>query len=257
MRLEDIQNDFVAAIFGNNPETAASHVIGDDKLTAEQRFGIYRGSVHGILTKTIGLTFPVCKSLLGQDFFDRMCDRFIDQHPPTTSFFAEYGSQFPSFLSTFEPVRELPYLHDVAVLEWARQIVWHQQHEQASDFSELANLTDEQQTRLLFELKSTMQLIQSDYRVDQLWFAHQQDSDLQLEDIKLNEAVKFILWKGHEGIKITLMNQNEKDSLQWDFLHTLSKEVTINEIAEKFGELLPEFLSMSIQEGWIQSFKII
>ena len=82
MHLEELQQDFINAIFEKNNSIAAKHVTGDDRLTAEQRLGIYRGSVHGILTSSLGVTFPVTKTLVGETFFDHMCDVFIDQYPP-------------------------------------------------------------------------------------------------------------------------------------------------------------------------------
>ena len=107
MDIKTLQEDFVSAIFGGDSSPATSHVMGDDVLTAEQRFGIYTGSVHGILTQALGATFPVCKSLVGDQFFDNMSKIFIDKHPPTTSFFAEYGDKFPEFLTTFEHVKDI------------------------------------------------------------------------------------------------------------------------------------------------------
>lgn len=254
MNIETIQNDFIEAIFGGDKVPAASHVIGDDKLTAEQRFGIYSGSVHGILTQALGVTFPVCKSLVGDKFFDNMCSIFIDQYPPTTSFFAEYGNNLPKFLSTFEHVKDIPYLVDISHLEWARQIAWHEKNESESDFNKLAELTEEQQAKLKFTLSKTLRLIQSNYRIDDIWFAHQEDSELKLEDIDLNEAVKLFIWREHDIIKISLMSQNEDDSAFWDFLYSISKGSTLENLAEQFGDDLPQYLNQGIQSSWIQSF---
>jgi hypothetical protein len=254
--IEGIQQDFIDAIFGGDKEPAASHVVGDEKLTAQQRLGIYKGSVHGILTQSLGITFSVCKALVGDDFFDKMTTLFVNKYPPMTTYFVEYGDKFPEFIENFEHTKSLPYLRDLTQLEWARQYVWHQQQAEPFDFSALAELTEEQQAKLSFNLKKTIHLIQSDYRIDDIWFAHQEGSNISFEDIKLDEAVKLILWKSDNEIKITLMNQNEADSLQWDFLQSLSQDATITDLAIKYTDRLPELLNMSIQSGWIESFKI-
>jgi hypothetical protein len=253
MRLEKIQTDFVTAIFGDKSESAISHVIGDDNLTAKQRLNIYRGSVHGILTQSLGLNFPVCKALVGDQFFDHMCDKFIDQFPPTSPFFSEYGNLLPTFLSEFEPAKSLPYLKDTSMLEWLRHKVWHQQYPETFDFSALAEIPEEQQANLKFELKKTMHLLQSDYRIDQLWFAHQDDSDLKLEEINLHESVKLLIWKDLDGIKI--ITADAEIGQFWDFLDALSKQKTVAQLATEFGEALPDLLNKGIQEGWIQSFR--
>jgi hypothetical protein len=255
--LETLQNDFINAFFSDDKSAAIEHILGDDNLTAEQRLGIYSGSVHGILTQALGLTFPVCKTLVGDKFFDNMTRLFIDKFPPITSVFAEYGDKLPLFLSTFDPIRDIPYFVDMARFEWARHSVYHQQSLQTIDFEKLAEIPEAQQENLSFKLTKTLHLIQSDFRIDDIWFAHQQESDIKLEEIDLEERVKLFIWKDKETIKISLMSHTEEDSAYWDFLNTLSSGATLGNLAESFGEKLPEYLNQSIQSGWIRSFKII
>ena len=254
MHLKELQQDFINAIFEKNNVSAAKHVSGDERLSAEQRLGIYRGSVHGILTNTLGITFPVTKALVGETFFDQMCDSFIDQYPPKSPFFAKYGGDFSKFLEQFEPAKSINYLADVSGLEWARHAVWHENLSEPVDFSEIANLTEEQQSTVWFELKQSLRLIESKYRIDLIWFAHQDESNIKLEDMIIDEDVKLLIWKGIDGIKITQLEENDKE--YWNFLQAISKQNSITQLAEKFGEQLPSHLNRCIQEGWIQSFNI-
>lgn len=254
--LETLQTDFINAFFNNDKTAAVQHVQGDDTLNAEQRLGIYSGSVHGILTQALGQTFPVCKSLVGDKFFDNMTKLFIDKYPPTTTVFAEYGNDLPLFLSTFDPVKDIPYFVDMARFEWARQVVYHNQNLQTIDFNKLAEVSEEQQASLTFKLTKTLHLIQSDFRIDDIWFAHQEHSEIKLEDIDLEKAVKLFIWKDKDTIKISLMSHTEEDSAYWNFLNAIAGQTSLGDLAERFGEKLPEYLNQSIQSGWIRSFTI-
>jgi len=254
MDIKTLQGDFIEAIFGGDNSSAVSHVIGDDTLTAEQRFGIYKGSVHGILTQALGTMFPVCKALVGDDFFDNMCDLFINEYPPKTTYFAEYGSDLPTFLESFEHIKDIPYLVDVARLEWARQTVWHVSSVKATDFSALSKLDEEQQSKVIFQLAKNMHLVESKFRIDELWFAHQPDSDVKLEDIDINQAVKLIVRKDQESLKISIMSEDENDRDFWDFLHSISLGYNLERLAEQYGEALGNHLSQGIEGTWIQSF---
>ena len=254
MQLDQIQKDFLEGIFGGDKTAATGHVKGDDTLTAEQRFGIYKGSVHGILVKTLELTYPVCKELVGEKFFTNMCKVFIDKYPPTTSFFSEYGDLFPSFLSTFEHVKDLPYITDLASLEWARNTVWHETNNETIDYELLSTLAAEQQATLTFKLSSTLRLIQSKFRIDDICFSHQENSEIELENINLNEPVKLFVWKDKDTIKISLMSADEEANSFWEFLQAISEGTTLGNLAEQFGENLPELLEQGFQGGWIQSF---
>lgn len=252
MQLEQLQNDLIAAIFNNDIDAAKQHVKGDEKLSAKQRVGIYRGSVHGILTTSLGITFTVCKQLVGEQFFDKMCDVFIDEYPPQSPFFAKYGNDLNQFLADFEPVKSLPYLSDMAKLEWARNEISQKPLPEPFDFSALASLNDDQQSKLLFKLKNTMRLVQSDYRIDLLWCAHQEDSLIVLEDININQAVKLIIWKSDAGIQLKEFTDSKTPF--WDFLYAISKQKNLTELAEQFKEDLPVLLNQAIQEGWIESY---
>lgn len=254
MTLSELQKDFVEAIFSKEATPATSHVIGDDILTAEQRFGIYRGSVHGILTQALELTFPVCKSLVGDKFFDKMCQLFIDQYPPTTSFFVEYGNHFAKFLSSFEHVQKIPYISDIAQLEWARHEVWHKIRNESFDFGQLAKLDEKDQVNVTFVLTDTLRLLQSNYSIDNIWFAHQKDSDIKLDEIELDKTVKLLIWKDTDELKISLMNTNDQDTLFWDFLLAISEGRKLGDLAVQFGKKLPTLLNHGIQSTWIQSF---
>jgi hypothetical protein len=254
MDIKTFQGDFIEAIFGGDKAAAISHVIGDDTLTAEQRLGIYSGSVHGILTQALGVMFPTCKSLVGDDFFNNMCKIFIDKNPPNTCFFAEYGAQLPEFIKTFEYVKDLPYLYDVARLEWIRQIIWHEEKPQTSDFSGLATLSEDEQSNVVFTLSKRMRLIKSDYRIDDLWFAHQPDNEIELENMDINQTIKLIIKRDKNIIKISTFSENEIDSDFWDFLNAISKGDKLESLAEQFGESLGSHLSQGIQGAWIQSF---
>ncbi len=254
MDIKTLQGDFIEAIFGGEKSPAVSHVIGDDTLTAEQRFGIYKGSVHGILTQALGTMFPVCKALVGDEFFDNMCDLFVNEYPPKTTYFAEYGSDLPTFLSTFEHVKDIPYLVDVARLEWARQTVWHANSVNVADFSALSKLNEEQQSKVVFQLAKNMHLIESEFRIDELWFAHQPDTDIKYEDIEINQAVKLIIRKDQESLKISIMSEDENDREFWGFLHSISVGYNLERLAEQYGEALGNHLSQGIAGAWIQSF---
>ncbi len=270
MKLDQLQNDFIAAIFNEDRETVLNYVQGDDKLDASERLGIYRGSVHGILTQSLGDTLPVCKALLGEEFFDKMCDRFIDQYPPSTPFFSHYGNDVPLFLREFEPVKTLPFIPDVAVFEWSRHSLWSQTPSEPFDFSQIATLNEEQQAKIVFQLSRSLHLFKSDYRIDHIWFAHQANSDIKLEDIDINSEINLLMWKSDNSIKIANLETDDSfdkgSSLEngfnntftnkeyWDFLNAVATELNITELAAKFDQHFPELLNESIKNGWIESF---
>jgi hypothetical protein len=92
---------------------------------AERRFAVYRNNVVVSLTEAMATGFPVILKLVGEDFFRAMAGVFIRAHPPASPVLARYGAAFAEFLEAFEPVAHLPYLADVARLEFALREAYH------------------------------------------------------------------------------------------------------------------------------------
>ena len=82
------------------------------RLTIHQRH--YRSS----LVAAIRTKFPATAWLLGMPFLDEAAQEFVRQHPPATPCIAEYGEEFPRFLSTYLGGARVPYLCSFAELEW-------------------------------------------------------------------------------------------------------------------------------------------
>jgi hypothetical protein len=67
--------------------------------------------------------FPATVWLVGSPFVTEAARRYIRQRPPRKPCIAEYGEDFPEFISSCAAVRPLsgrpaPYLRDFATLEW-------------------------------------------------------------------------------------------------------------------------------------------
>jgi hypothetical protein len=88
---------------------------------AAHRFGVHRNNVVASLVDALAETYPVVLALVGKDFFRACAREFVRLHPPTSPVLADYGDRWPPFLASFAPAASLPYLPDVARLEWLRQ----------------------------------------------------------------------------------------------------------------------------------------
>jgi hypothetical protein len=117
--LADLQKSMVAALTGGDPG-ALRQLIRADGLAPEDRLSIHRNNVTASLVKALEASFPVSLRLVGRDFFRAAAAGFVRKSPPRAPCLSLYGGGFPDFLQGFGPARKLPYLPDVARLEWAR-----------------------------------------------------------------------------------------------------------------------------------------
>lgn len=98
------------------PGAGAETIFLPDAIPA---IAVYRNNVFGNLTGALRLTYPAILRLVGEPFFAEAAARFIAGSPPRSADLYEYGQDFAAFIEVFEPARSLPYLADVARLEFA------------------------------------------------------------------------------------------------------------------------------------------
>ena len=89
------------------------------------RFEIHRRHFISSITAALEKTFPAVVSLVDRRFFGYVADSFIRSKPPLSPCLSEYGAELPEFLADFPACANLPYLADVARLEWAIHAAYH------------------------------------------------------------------------------------------------------------------------------------
>lgn len=97
--------------------------IADAEFAA--RFAIHRNNVRAARTEALRQGFPVLERLLGAEYFSALADVFVQQHPPRSAAFHEYGAELAGFIEAFVPLAQMGYLADIARLEWARLRAFH------------------------------------------------------------------------------------------------------------------------------------
>jgi hypothetical protein len=142
-----------------------------------KRFHIYRNNVFASLVTAIRTRFPAVERLVGEEFFRAMARLFVEAHPPRSPALFEYGADFPAFIAAFEPARDVPYLPDVARLEWLRSEAYHAADAAPIAPSALAEVPAESLGRLRLSLLPSARLFRSDWPAVSIWEANAGDSD--------------------------------------------------------------------------------
>lgn len=93
------------------------------------RFEIHRRHFIRSITASLENTFPAVVSLVDARFFAFAADAFIRAQPPVSPCLFDYGAELADFLEAFPACAALPYLGDVARLEWAMHRVFHAEEE--------------------------------------------------------------------------------------------------------------------------------
>ncbi len=173
--LAAVQSLFGAALADPAVADHAAELFAGAPARVRGRLAIYRGNILGNTGKALGAAYPVIQELVGDEFFAGLARAYAQTHPSADGDLSEYGAGFASFLDAFPHVRDLPYLPDVARLEWLVHRAHYAADDPPLDIRRLETVTEGDYSRLLEQLHSAVGLLGSNYPVGRIWEVHDPD----------------------------------------------------------------------------------
>ena len=193
LSLERLQAEFAAALTnaGATPEFAATLLERDTR--ALERMALYRGNMIGAWQQALAAAYPVVRTLLGAEFFAELARAYGQEHPGTSGDLNMFGAHFAEFVASFRHTQGLPYLADVAALEW----IVHRAH-YAADAEPLrreriAALLPDELLAARFVLHPACAWLASPHPITSIWLAHQPRSDVELPETLEERQFAFVV----------------------------------------------------------------
>lgn len=171
---------------------ASAWVIADG-LDAGARLGIYRNTCASVLVTALRLAFPAVQRLVGPEFFEGAAGLFVAQAPPRSAWLDEYGADFPDFLGRLPQAAPVPYLADVARLEWHVNLVLHAPDVQPLDIARLTALSEAGSAQLRFEPHPAVRLLRCEFPADNIWRAVLERDERAMAAVDLAEGPVWLL----------------------------------------------------------------
>jgi hypothetical protein len=203
LTLPDLQEAFAAHLAGADQPGLAAEVLGD-AIPAAARLRVYRHHVQESLGAALAATFPTVPALVGADFFRSLARAFIVHALPRQPVLAEYGADFPAFIAAYEPARGLPYLADVARLDWALNAAFHAPSGRRLGAADLAALPADRLPSLCLRLAPGTALVNSPHPLDRIWLASQPGAPDGTVDLDAGGAHLLVLRRPDDAAFVVL-----------------------------------------------------
>ena len=255
--LRDIQQAMADSLLAD--DHAAAHLIRGGKLGAERRLDVYRHNVMANLRGALRDIFPIVNRIVGNSFFLHAAEQFIRVTPSQSGDLNGFGREWPEFLADYPHAAGLPYLPDVARLEW----VWHECFHAADaaplDLARLAAIDPDEHGTLVFHLHPAVRLVDSAFPVLRIWQVNQADfnGDLQVDWAQGGDAL-LIRREVNGGAGVEVVIQSLTGGA-WRFLTELQaghalEPAAAAALAADAAFNLQGFLLESVQSGVITDF---
>ena len=109
------------------------------------------------------------------------------------------------FIKSFEPAQSLPFLSDVAKLEWLWTKSYNAADAQSIDISSLSEINPETLMEAVFDFHPSTQLFQSEFPVMSIWSAHHQENKQELLEAISNNSEMGFLIRPNLNVEIILL----------------------------------------------------
>ncbi len=164
------QSEFIEAVC--NPALPIPAGITSRTGRDAKRFAVYRNNVIASLIEALESAFPVVFKLVGDKFFKAMASEFVRKFPPKSPLMMHFASELPTFLESFDPVRSLPYLPDVARLELALRESYHAADRDPVPQEAFGSIPQDRLADARVELAPSFRLLKSDFPILSIWAAN-------------------------------------------------------------------------------------
>lgn len=162
---------------------------GSGRSGAGRRFDVHRNNMMVSLVDALRSTFPAVHRLVGEDYFAAAARAYVMQQPPESPVLLHYGETFGDFMEALPSASGVPYLGDVARLEWARIRALHAADAEPASIDALAGIDRDLLNSVTFALHPSLSVIRSRWPVMSLRAAcldpgHSGDVDMKApEDV--------------------------------------------------------------------------
>lgn len=249
MNAYQFQQQFSQAVYGQPAEPLLEAITGP--ADPAQLLQLYRNNYVISLTEYLAASFPVCQALVGKEFMAELAKAYIKVYPPKQPEVEAYGERLAAFIEGCSQAASVPYLADMARLEWLLDRLGNLRTDRISPFpfEELSSLQENEQSRLCFQLSEHIRWISSPYPLFSIWNGVQ-NAELTSIDLQQGESI-LLQTMADNSVRLHRLSVNEVGLLE-----ALQKHLSVAEILqdETLSDSFNQHLQDWIQQGIISNF---
>ncbi len=258
MKLKELQKQFANQIY-NPKNNKIFNEIKAYKAPIADRLQIYRNNIFGNFTAVLETIYPATKQLVGEDYFYNLCVQYRQQYNSKSGNLDEYGKYFSKLIGDLKNQHQLPYLKNLANLEWHYHWAYFSKDVPIFDLEKFQKLNQKDLFKVKFKLHPSCSLIASRYLIYNIW-----ESAQKINNTKIHHALTLPMHKNQRSPryqyilversnwKINIHNLSESEF--W-FLKQLKNQQNIYQIYQDLnvkyqdfdiGSLINKYISIGI-----------
>ncbi|CZF84913.1 hypothetical protein GCE9029_04696 [Grimontia celer] len=221
--------------------------VAEGVTEPEALIQVYRNNFVMTLTECLENIYPVTNALVGEECFQAIARHHVLGATMDNACADRYGAGFADTIRTLPNIVEaVPYLADIAEIEWHIQCVNRAPLPEAFPVEALSEVTPEDFPRIQLTVSPASAVMKSEFAVATLWQAVSNQDEEALNQLDLMSPETLLVQKDGEGISVTTISDEEASLI-----------LACKDFA--FGEIDPELLphiSGAMLHGVFSSFAL-
>lgn len=144
----------------------------DTDRERQLRLAVYRNNYRQSLIEALESTYPVILRLIGSELFRAIASEYVDDRPPANASLLYYGDAFPDHLEQHSSCQQLPYLADVARIEWHYIQCFHGPDSDVITMHDLLAIDEDLLAQVQFVMHPSCRLLDSAFPSLDIWQAN-------------------------------------------------------------------------------------
>jgi hypothetical protein len=170
----------------------------------------YRVNAQACALRALEAAYPVMSQLIGEENFAFLARDFWQTHPPALGDLAQWGEPLAAYVAQAPQLADLPFLPDVARIEWALHVCAGAA-DRTQDAASFAGLADGDPNALWFSLAPGACALVSAYPAAAITLAHkgQGSLDAAFDLLKQGVAQTALVWRQGYAPRLRVLHAHE------------------------------------------------
>ena len=221
-------------------------------VAGAERLAVYANGYLARIAESLKEAYEAVHHIIGTEKFLELCEGYARRYPSRSYNLNYAGRYFPEFLRTALTGAPLPFLPDLAQLEWLLWEAFHSFEGTPLDPSQIGDISMEDWEHCQIVFQPSVRVFGSDWQVLDLWLnRHKPCPEIQPEERRKSERV--LIGRKEDQVRCEYLDEN-----QYRLLEGLLAGKNLGAVCEELAgtvdeENLPiaEWFSRWVQDGLI------
>lgn len=241
MELKSLQHQFLQQLLQQNLTPAAS----------ASGLKIYADAYYKRLITALRTHFPILQKFLGDSAFTQLAYLYLKVNPSCSPSLRWFGDRLADFLAQEPNYSALPYLSELAKLEWTVTLTYDAADSGLVNTRFLENMAPEQWPNMRFGPHPSLHLVYFAWNVVALWESMEKTHE-SLDCTPLDSPQAWLFWRKDQRLQYCLLAKDEACALSM-----MQKGLTFGKICEELQpwHVLPvaAFRAATWLKSWINA----